>query len=53
MGKSIVVYPDEGVSCMSCAIGGKLVRYRTNCRCGLPYKQRMINNSSLVFREDS
>lgn len=38
---------------MSCAIGGKLVQYRTNYSCGLPDKQRMINNSSLVFRGDS
>lgn len=41
-----------GVSCMSYAIGGKLVQYRTNYRCGLPDKQRMIIESSLVFRED-
>jgi hypothetical protein len=41
-----------GVSCMSYAISGKLVHYRTNYRCGLPDKQRMIIDSSLVFRED-
>ena len=41
-----------GVSCMSYAISGKLVHYRTNYRCGLPDKQRMIIDGSLVFRED-
>jgi hypothetical protein len=53
MGNQSAVYVEIGVSCMSCAIGGKLVQYRTNCRCDLSYKQRMIIESSLVFREDS